>query len=74
MIKELEQIVLTADFPEHGLVSGDLGTVVDIYVDGEAYEVEFMTLDGDTVAVVTVRKDQLRAIGAREIPHARAVS
>jgi hypothetical protein len=30
---------------------GDVGTVVHVYADGKAFEVEFTTLDGKTAAV-----------------------
>jgi hypothetical protein len=33
------------------LISGDVGTVVHIHVDAAAYEVEFATLTGKTIAV-----------------------
>jgi len=33
------------------LERGDLGTVIQVYADGKAFEVEFMTLDGRTAAV-----------------------
>jgi hypothetical protein len=52
MIQELEQVVLTVDLLEHGLKLGDVGTVVLVH-GAEGYEVEFMTLDGETIAVVT---------------------
>jgi hypothetical protein len=39
-IQELESIVLTEDMPEHGLRTGDIGTVVLIHGEGEGYEVE----------------------------------
>jgi len=48
-----------------------VGTVVHIYRDGAAYEVEFTTLDGDTAAVVTVEAAQARPVHKREITHAR---
>ncbi len=54
MIKEHDRIVLLKDLPEDGLQAGDVGTVVHIHRQGEAFEVEFMTLDGGTVAVVTL--------------------
>ena len=43
MIKEHERIVLTTPLPKEGLEPGDVGTVVHVYKDGEAYEVEFFT-------------------------------
>ena len=42
-----------------------------IYRDGEAYEVEFVTLDGRTAAVVTLEADQVRPVNKHEITHAR---
>ena len=51
MIQELEDVILECDLPTHGLKRGDIGTVVLIHRGGEGYEVEFTTLDGETVAV-----------------------
>ena len=62
MIKELESAVLTGDLPEHGLKAGDMGTVVLVHPSG-GYEIEFMTLDGTTVAVVSLPADKVRPIG-----------
>jgi len=73
MIEELDNIVLATDLPEHGLKRGDIGTVVLVHDNG-GYEVEFMTLDGDTVAVVSLTSDQIRPIGHREIASARVVA
>ena len=73
MIRELDRVVLTADLPEYGLKSGDVGTVVLVH-DGRGYEVEFVALDGETLAVVSVFPQQLRPIGHREIAHARPVT
>jgi hypothetical protein len=73
MPNELETVVLTAELPEHGLKAGDLGTVVLVHTHG-GYAVEFMTLDGETVAVVSLAPDQVRPVGRREIAHARLVT
>jgi hypothetical protein len=73
MIHEHERVILTADLPEHHLVAGDVGTVVHIYPAGKAYELEFFTVDGQTLDVVTVSAEQVRAVGSREVLHARAV-
>ncbi|HEX9843433.1 MAG TPA: DUF4926 domain-containing protein, partial [bacterium] len=62
MIREHDSVVLAADLPEESLKEGDVGTVVHIYKDGAAYEVEFMTLDGETVAIVTLEKHQVRPV------------
>lgn len=73
MIRELEMVVLTEDLPEHGLQIGDVGTVVLVHRGGAGYEVEFMTLRGETLTVVSLRADQVRPVGAREIAHARSL-
>jgi Domain of unknown function (DUF4926) len=40
-------------FPTTGLSSDDVGVVVHVYPRQEAYEVEFVTLAGQTAAIVT---------------------
>jgi len=74
MIKEHNRIVLLKDLPEDGLQAGDVGTVVHIHRQGEAFEVEFMTLDGGTVAVVTLLSSQIRAVSKRDITHVRELT
>ena len=54
MIEELDDIVLTRDLPEQGLRAGDIGTVVLVHRNNAGYEVEFTSLDGDTIAVLTL--------------------
>jgi hypothetical protein len=74
MIAEHERVVLTASVPTEGLECGDVGTVVHVYKDGLAYEVEFTTLDGKTAAVATLEAAQVRPVGNREITHARQLA
>jgi hypothetical protein len=71
MIKEHERVVLTVAVPDERLEPGDVGTVVHIYRDGQAYEVEFVALDGHTAAVATLEASQVRPVSSREITHAR---
>jgi len=71
MIKEHERVVLSVAQAEEGLEPGDVGTVVHVYRDGQAYEVEFVTLEGHTAAVVTLEASQIRPVSGREITHAR---
>jgi hypothetical protein len=47
--------------------------VIHVYPKREAYEVEFVTLAGQTAAVVTVPADAIRSVNQREIPHARVL-
>lgn len=74
MIKELDPVVLTKDLLEHGLQAGDVGCVVMIHAAGAGYEVEFVTLTGETVSVVTVPADSVRPVQQKEIAHARRVA
>lgn len=67
MIKELDSVVLTHDILENGLVQGDMGAVVHAYSDGKAYEVEFVTAEGKTVAVLTLTNNDVRLMRPHEI-------
>ena len=51
-----------------------MGTVVLEHDGGRGLEVEFMTLTGETVAVVTVPTDAVRAVADGEIAHVRRVA
>lgn len=73
MIKEHDRAVLTADLPDDGFQAGDVGVVVHIYDDHQAYEVEFFALDGRTIDVVTVEAAQVRPVSSRDVLHARAL-
>ena len=74
MIKEHDRVVLRTSVPAEGLEQGDVGTVVHVYKDGEAYEVEFVALDGHTAAVVTLEAAQVRPISPRDITHTRELT
>ena len=74
MITELDPVILTRDFPEWKLKQGDLGAVVHCHRGKVAYEVEFVTLSGETVGVVTVSAQDIRRAGPRDILNARAVA
>ena len=53
---------------------GDIGTVVLVHQEGLGYEVEFMTLTGQTITIISLFSSQIRAIGNREIAQARVLS
>lgn len=74
MIREHDRVVLTAPVPKERLEVGDVGTVVHVYPDGKAFEVEFTTLDGHTAAVATVEASQVRPVTGSEITHARQLT
>ncbi len=73
-MKEHDAIVLTEDLPERGLAKGDVGTIVMVHEGAAGYEVEFVTLGGETVAVVTLAASKVRPVARREIAHARSVA
>jgi hypothetical protein len=72
MLSELDTVVLTENLDEYGLKQGDVGTVVLCHEDA-GYEVEFVSLRGETLAVVSLTALQLRPLGDREIAQARPV-
>ncbi|WP_442941116.1 DUF4926 domain-containing protein [Nostoc sp.] len=51
-----------------------MGTVVLVHQGGKGYEVEFVTLDGETVAIVSLHSIQVRPIGRREIARSRLIN
>ena len=59
----LDVVALLSDLPEHGLVRGQVGTVVEL-LDG-AYEVEFSDDEGKTYAELAIRRDQLLVLHHR---------
>jgi hypothetical protein len=71
MIKELETVVLSRDLPEYGLNQGDIGAVVHSYSGDQALEIEFVTGEGQTIAVVTLDAKDVRPMHANEILHVR---
>ena len=71
---ELDVVVLTHDLAEYGLRKGDVGAIVHCYADGLAYEVEFVTAAGATVAVATLHASDVRPVGGSEILHVRSLA
>ena len=75
--KLLDTVVLARDLPEHDLRRGDLGTVVELYPpDGalRGVEVEFATVAGRTIALVSLSKEDVRPIGDFDLPTVRTLS
>jgi hypothetical protein len=73
-IKEHDCVVLTYDLRTQNLRAGDVGAVVHIHKGGVAYEVEFATYTGRTVAIATVDASHLRLVGKRDINHVRELA
>ena len=72
MIKELDTVVLAKDFKEYQLKRGDVGAVVHVYEDGKAFEVEFVSGGGKTIAVLTLSANDVRPMQRADILHVRA--
>jgi hypothetical protein len=68
-IQLLDVVALTMDVPKYNLFRGEIGAVVECYPN-DGYEVEFISLDGYTYAVVALRGNQL--ISLRQKPQRTA--
>ena len=69
-----DRVVLKADLPDGSFRAGDVGTVVEIYSDGVAYEVEFFALDGSTLDVKTVDSALLKPVSSKMVLHIREIA
>ncbi len=77
MFKEHDQIVHTADVRgDEGeeLKPGDVGTIIHVHRDKAAFVVEFMSLDGATVAIATVLASHARPVDGADLTHARTIA
>ena len=74
--KQLDTVVLSRDLPEFGLRAGDVGAVVFV-LSPDAVEVapkDAMTGSArDTIAVVTLPSDEVRAVADEEVLAVRAI-
>ena len=61
-IKLLDVVALTHDVPEHNLKRGEVGTVVEILSNGDAFEVEFSDLDGQMYESLSFRPSELMVL------------
>ena len=72
------RVVLTQDFPEHALVTGDIGTIVEHHAATseypEGYEVECFAGNGETIAVVSVPATGLRQATNQDVMHVRQLT
>jgi ATP-dependent exoDNAse (exonuclease V) alpha subunit len=74
MYQELDMIVLTYDIEEFGLKQGDIGTIVHCYKYNKAFEAEFVTADGRTIALLTLKPEEIRSLKNREVLHVRELT
>lgn len=68
----LDSVVLNKDVPEHGLKAGDVGAVVEIY-EPDGIEVEFVSGDGVTQALLTLSTADVHPIADSEILSVRTL-
>ena len=61
-IKLLDVVALTQDVPEHNLKRGEVGTVVEILSNGEAFEVEFSDDNGQMYKCLSFLASQLTVL------------
>lgn len=52
-------VALLEDLPEQNLWRGQVGTIVDILAEGQAFEVEFSDRDGQVYASLGLRTKQM---------------
>ena len=71
MFEEFDTVELSHDIEEYSLREGNIGAIVNIYNNGTAYEVEFVATDGTTIALLTLRSEDIRPCRSKlvaEIP------
>jgi hypothetical protein len=73
-INELDLVALREDLPVYGLRAGDVGTVVLVYRDGQAYEVEFVAANGRTIAVETLDAARIEPLNGERSLHVRKLA
>lgn len=66
-IKLLDVVALTEDIPEYNLKRGEVGTVVAILSDGEAFEVEFSDENGQMAKCTSFLASQLTVLQEKPI-------
>jgi len=74
VIKLLDVVALTVDLPDHNLWRGQVGTVVEILAQGDAFEVEFSDSNGRTYQSLGLRPDQIMVLHYEPLPTHELVS
>ncbi|MDB5240031.1 MAG: hypothetical protein JWP57_656 [Spirosoma sp.] len=70
-MSEFDLVVLEDNGANERLKVGDVGTILTVYSEGKAFEVEFVTLTGELVAVETLLPHQIRTVRASEVMSVR---
>ena len=71
--KVLDTVVLDRDLPEHGLRSGDLGAILQVY-EPDSLDIEFVTASGKTQALVTLKVGDVRPVQDSDLISVRSVA
>ena len=66
-MSEFDLVVLQEEISGCRLKAGDVGTILTVYSEGKAFDVEFVTLTGELVAVETLLPHQIRAVRDTEV-------
>ncbi len=61
-IKMLDVVALTVDLPEYNLWRGQVGTVVEILANGDAFEVELIDRSGRTYESLGLLPEQVMVL------------
>lgn len=61
-IKLLDVVALTVDLSEYNLWRGQVGTIVEVLDDGNAFEVEFCDREGRTYESLGLRPNQFMVL------------
>ncbi|MBE9070166.1 DUF4926 domain-containing protein [Leptolyngbya cf. ectocarpi LEGE 11479] len=61
-IQLLDVVALVTDFPEYNLWRGQVGTVVEVLAEGQAFEIEFSDRNGRTYESLGLRSEQLMVL------------
>lgn len=62
MIRKLDTVVLSLDIKEHNLRRDDIGAVVHCYKNNTVFEVEFVTVGENTIALLTLTQNDILPI------------
>ena len=74
MLREHDTVILKRDLGLHGLKAGAMGAIVHVWVEGTDFEVEFMTPEGRTIALVTLNAVDLRPVSVQETAKVHVVA
>ena len=67
MFAELDVVALTHNITEHGLSNGSRGTIVHLYKNGKAFEVEFIDNEGYLIALITLTQKDVYLVWSKHL-------